>query len=94
MVLSGVCNLYRGGVKQCLLCITDVKWCLLHRYGVKGLVYLKDKTGLVPQPSHHNTDSEPVIFSTGEPCTNYHTTHGDVDKYYNYTLWGTCHSCV
>ena len=41
----------------CVLCST--------RYGVKGIVYLKDKSGLVAQPSSDNNTST-IIFSTGQ----------------------------
>ena len=41
----------------CVLCFT--------RYGVKGIVYLKDKSGLVAQLSSDNNTST-IIFSTGQ----------------------------
>ena len=41
----------------CVLCST--------RYGVKGIVYLKDKSGLVAQPSSDSNTSG-IIFSTGQ----------------------------
>ena len=42
----------------CVLCST--------RYGVKGIVYLQDKSGLVAQPSSDSNTSGIIIFSTGQ----------------------------
>ena len=46
------------------------------RYGVKGVVYLQDKTGLVAQPPPNESHHDSVIFSTGEKPFNMYTVLG------------------